>query len=121
MAHDVNMSLEAGGNGGASARELVLERDLVVRALPPFLGLKESRVGDAGIRALSGLFSFKLDKNSLVTMAGITELIRRSPNLRRLNTHRCRQLIGFRDRISDLMDSNRNKRLGQAEVITTIP
>ena len=85
------------------------------------LELKESRVGDAGIRALSGLFSFKLDKNSLVTMAGITELIRRSPNLRRLNTHRCRQLIGFRDRISDLMDSNRNKRLGQAEVITTIP
>ena len=33
------MSLEADGNGGASARELVLERDLVVRALPPFLGL----------------------------------------------------------------------------------
>ena len=98
VAHDVNMSLEAGGNGGASARELVLERDLVVRALPPFLGL-----GD------------------LVTMAGITELIRNSPNLRRLNTHRCRQLIGFRGQISDLMDSNRNKRLGQAEVITTIP
>ena len=39
VAHDVNTSLEAGGNGGASARELVLERDLVVRALPPFLGL----------------------------------------------------------------------------------
>ena len=34
---DLNMSLEADGNGGASARELVLERDLVVRALPPFL------------------------------------------------------------------------------------
>ena len=65
--------------------------------------------------------TFKLDKNSLVTMAGITELIRNSPNLRRLNTHRCRQLIGFRGQISDLMDSNRNKRLGQAEVITTIP
>ena len=33
------MSLDADGNGGASARTLVLERDLVVRALPPFLGL----------------------------------------------------------------------------------
>ena len=90
------MSLEAGGNGGASARELVLERDLVVRALPPFLGL-----GD------------------LVTMAGITELIRHSPNLRLLRTHRCRHLSGCRDQISDLMDSNRNKQLGLAEVITT--
>ena len=33
------MSLDADGNGGASARVLVLERDLVVRALPPFLDL----------------------------------------------------------------------------------
>ena len=56
-----------------------------------------------------------------VTMAGITELIRHSPNLRRLHTLRCRHLNGFRDRISDLMDSNRNKQLGLAEVITTIP
>ena len=85
------------------------------------LELKESRVGDAGIRALSGLCTFKLDKNSLVTMAGITELIRHSPNLRLLRTHRCRHLIGCRDQISDLMDSNRNKQLGLAEVITTIP
>ena len=35
------MSLDADGNGGASARELVLERDLVVRALPPFLDLDD--------------------------------------------------------------------------------
>jgi hypothetical protein len=82
------MSFEADGNGGASARELVLERDLVVRALP---------------------------------LAGITELIRRSPSLDSLHTHRCRHLNGFRDRISDLMDSSRNKQLGLAEVITTIP
>jgi hypothetical protein len=85
------------------------------------LELKQTRVGDAGIRALSGLRIFKLHHNDFVTMAGITELIRHSPNLRRLHTLRCRHLNNFRDQISDLMDSNMNKQLGLAEVITTIP
>ena len=95
------MSLDADGNGGASARALVLERDLVVRALP--------------------LCHFTLYYNNYVTLADITELIRHSPNLWHIHTLRCGMLEHERTqaRIADLMDSNQNKQLGQAEVITT--
>ncbi len=85
------------------------------------LDLKTPRVTDAGIGVLSGLCHFTLYYNNYVTLAGITELIRQSPNLWHLHTLRCGNLEHDRtkERIADLMDSNNNKQLGQAEVITT--
>ena len=83
--------------------------------------MKTPRVTDAGIGVLSGLCHFTLYYNNYVTLAGITELIRQSPNLWHLHTLRCGNLEHDRtkERIADLMDSNNNKQLGQAEVITT--
>jgi len=140
------MSLDADGNGGASARTLVLERDLArncsdlheIRLQCPMtdaglivlglgcplvqsLELEAPRVTDAGIGALSGLRYLYLKYNDRVTLAGITELIRHSPSLDYLHTLRCGHLESdhAKARINDLMDSNRNKQLGLAEVITT--
>ena len=84
------------------------------------LDLKTPRVTDAGIGVLSGLCHFTLYYNNHVTLAGITELIRHSPNLWHLFTLRCGNLEHDRTqaRIADLIDSNLNKQRGLAEVIT---
>jgi len=116
VAHDVNTSLEAGGNGGASARELVLERDLVVRALPPFLGLGDlmrlSRTNAGCLRevrqGLRALGETLIEMDNL-TDADVSTIVRCFPNLRSLDVGNsekvtdeglreiCRRLPGLRE------------------------
>ena len=97
----------------SSARELVLERDLVAPLLSPWLVprdvmrisetsracLREVQAGlqelDIGIAALSGLIDLAMHDNGAVTAFAIAQLVVRSPGLVWLSTYNC---PGWRDR-----------------------
>ena len=90
----------------SSARDLVLERDLVAPLLSPSdvgliaigeqcpqlhtLDLDSPFVTDDGIAALSGMVELNIHHNSYVSAFAIAQLVIRSPDLEWFDTYDCR-------------------------------